>query len=36
MTVKTTLRFTERHHAFLTGKVDKGVFASQSTVVANT
>lgn len=34
MTVKTTLSFTARHHRFLTEKVDAGVFASQSALVA--
>ena len=34
MTVKTTLSFTDRHHRFMTAKVDEGVFASQSAVVA--
>lgn len=34
MTVKTTLSFTDRHHRFLTDKVDQGVFASQSAAVA--
>lgn len=34
MTVKTTLSFTDRHHRFLTEKVDAGVFASQSALVA--
>lgn len=34
MTVKTTLSFTDRHHRFLTEKVEAGVFASQSALVA--
>ena len=34
MTVKTTLSFTDRHHGFISAKVDEGVFASQSAVVA--
>ena len=34
MTVKTTLSFTDRHHKFVSAKVDEGVFASQSAVVA--
>ncbi len=34
MTVKTTLSFTDRHHSFMSAKVDEGVFASQSAVVA--
>ena len=34
MTVKTTLSFTDRHHKFMSAKVDEGVFASQSAVVA--
>ena len=34
MTVKTTLSFTDRHHRFMSAKVDEGVFASQSAVVA--
>ena len=35
MTVKTTLSFTDRHHKFMSAKVDEGVFASQSAVVAS-
>ncbi len=35
MTVKTTLSFTDRHHRFMSTKVDEGVFASQSAVVAS-
>ncbi len=35
MTVKTTLSFTDRHHKFMSAKVDDGVFASQSAVVAS-
>ena len=35
MTVKTTLSFTDRHHKFMSTKVDEGVFASQSAVVAS-
>lgn len=34
LTVKTTLSFTDRHHRFLMEKVDAGVFASQSALVA--
>lgn len=34
MTVKTTLSFTDRHHRFLTEKVNTGVFASQSALAA--
>ena len=34
MTVKTTLSFTDRHHKFMSTKVDEGVFASQSAAVA--
>ena len=34
MTIKTTLSFTDRHHRFMSAKVDQGVFASQSAVVA--
>ena len=34
MTVKSTLSFTERHHHFLSEKVDEGVFASISAAVA--
>lgn len=34
MTVRTTLSFTERHHGFLQGKVEDGVFASTSAAVA--
>ena len=34
MTVKTTLSFTDRHHLFLSEKVDEGVFATQSAAVA--
>ena len=34
MTVRTTLRFTDRHHRFLTEKVEQGAFASQSAAVA--
>ena len=34
MSVKTTLSFTERHHAFLLAKVREGVFATQSAAVA--
>ncbi len=35
MTVKTTLSFTDRHHAYLVAKVDEGVFASASSAVAS-
>ncbi|MBP7002045.1 type II toxin-antitoxin system ParD family antitoxin [Amaricoccus sp.] len=34
MTVKTTLSFTDRHHAFLLAKVEQGVYASASSAVA--
>ncbi|WP_296635640.1 hypothetical protein [Roseovarius sp.] len=34
MTVKTTLSFTDRHHQFLSAKVEQGVFATQSAAVA--
>ena len=34
MTVKTTLSFTDRHHAFLAQKVSEGVFATTSSAVA--
>ena len=34
MNVRTTLSFTERHHAFLLRKVEEDVFASASAVVA--
>lgn len=34
MTVKTTLSFTDRHHQFLSEKVGRGVFATQSAAVA--
>ena len=34
MNVRTTLSFTERHHAFLLRKVEEGVFASTSAAVA--
>lgn len=34
MTIRTTLSFTDRHHRFLTEKVDQGVFASASSAVA--
>jgi Arc/MetJ-type ribon-helix-helix transcriptional regulator len=34
MNVRTTLSFTERHHAFLVRKVEEGVFASASAAVA--
>ena len=34
MNVRTTLSFTERHHAFLLRKVEEGVFASASAAVA--
>ena len=34
MTVKTTLSFTDRHHKFLSEKVEQGVFATQSAAVA--
>lgn len=35
MTVKTTLSFTDRHHAFLVRQVEQGIFASQSAAVAS-
>lgn len=34
MTIKTTLSFTDRHHRFVTEKVEQGVFASQSAAIA--
>lgn len=34
MTVRTTLSFTDRHHDFLSRKVDEGVFATASAAVA--
>lgn len=34
MAVRTTLSFTERHHGFLLAKVNEGIFATQSAVVA--
>jgi Arc/MetJ-type ribon-helix-helix transcriptional regulator len=34
MTVRRTLSFTDRHHSFLVRKVEEGVFASISAVVA--
>lgn len=34
MTVKTTLSFTDRHHAFLSRKVREGTFATASAGVA--
>ncbi len=35
MTIKTTLSFTDRHHRFLSEKVDEGVFATRSAAVAS-
>jgi antitoxin ParD1/3/4 len=35
MTVKTTLSFTDRHHAYLARVVEEGVFATQSAAVAS-
>ncbi len=35
MTIKTTLSFTDRHHRFLSEKVEEGVFATQSAAVAS-
>lgn len=35
MTVKTTLSFTDRHHAFLAQKVREGIFATTSAAVAS-
>ena len=35
MTVKTTLSFTDRHHRFLSEKVDQGLFATRSAAVAS-
>jgi antitoxin ParD1/3/4 len=35
MTFKTTLSFTDRHHRFLTRKVEEGVFATTSAAVAS-
>ena len=34
MTVKTTLSFTDRHHAYLQEMVGQGVYASTSAAVA--
>ena len=34
MTVKTTVSFTDRHHEFAHKKVEEGVFASVSSLVA--
>ena len=34
MTMKTTLSFTDRHHAFLKRKVEEGVYATTSAGVA--
>ncbi len=34
MTVKTTVSFTDRHHEFAHEKVNEGVFASVSSIVA--
>lgn len=34
MTVKTTLSFTERHHAYLRERVGQGIYASTSAAVA--
>lgn len=34
MTIKTTLSFTDRHHRFVTEKVEQGVYATQSAAVA--
>ena len=34
MTVKTTLSFTDRHHAFLQRQVESGIFATKSAAVA--
>jgi antitoxin ParD1/3/4 len=34
MTMKTTLSFTDRHHAFLQRQVDAGVYATMSAAVA--
>ncbi len=34
MTVKTTVSFTDRHHQFASSKVEEGVFASVSSLVA--
>jgi Arc/MetJ-type ribon-helix-helix transcriptional regulator len=34
MTVKTTLSFTDRHHTWLSRKVEEGVFATASAAVA--
>jgi Arc/MetJ-type ribon-helix-helix transcriptional regulator len=34
MAVKATLSFADRHHRYLLEKVEKGVFASQSSAVA--
>lgn len=34
MTVKKTVSFTDRHHRYLSEKVDQGMFATRSAVVA--
>ena len=34
MTVKTTLSFTDRHHAFLQRQVEAGVYATTSAAIA--
>ena len=35
MTIKTTLRLSDRHHRFLSEKVGEGIFATQSAAVAS-
>ena len=34
MTVKTTLSFTDRHHAFLQRQVEQGIYATTSSAIA--
>ena len=35
MTVKTTLSFTDRHHAFLQRQVEAGVYATTSAAISD-
>lgn len=35
MTVKTTLSFTDRHHKFMIKQVEDGIYATQSSLVAD-
>lgn len=35
MTVKTTLSFTDRHHEFMIKQVEEGIYATQSSLVAD-